>query len=178
MNYKKVLNNWVLPIVGAIILATLINKLLFYQVKVPSSSMYPTIKVGDKILVTRIYNKKNLKRGDIIVFKSDELKETLIKRLIGLPGDKVIIKDKGQVFINGAKIAEPYVVNMEDLDKNFIVPKNKYLFFGDNRAMSLDARKWKNPYIDSKDIEGKAQFITYPFKRFGKFIIGKDALNH
>ena len=59
-----------------------------------------------------------------------------------------------------------------------IVIKNKYLFFGDNREMSLDARKWENLYIDSKDIEGKAQFITYPFKRFGKFIIGKDALNH
>jgi len=176
--FKCFIKDWLLPIIVAIILVTLINKLLFYQVKVPSSSMYPTIKVGDKILVTKIYNKGNLKRGDIIVFKSDELKETLIKRLIGLPGDEVIIKDKGKVFINGSEIAEPYVVNMEDLDKNFIVPKNKYLFFGDNRAMSLDARKWKNPYIDSKDIKGKAQFITYPFKRFGEFVVGNDALNH
>jgi len=175
---KSLSKDWLLPIFVAIILATLINKLLFYQVKVPSSSMYPTIKVGDKILVTRIYNKEKLKSGDIIVFKSEELKETLIKRLIGVPGDEVIIKDKGHVFINGSEIAQPYVVNMEDLDKTFKVPKNKYLFFGDNRAMSLDARKWKNPYIDSKDIKGKAQFITYPFKRFGKFVIGKDALNH
>lgn len=139
--------------------------------------MYPTIKIGDKIVVTRIYNKAKLKRGDLIVFKSDELEETLIKRLIGVPGDEVIIKDKGQVFINGSKIEEPYVVNMEDLDKKFKVPKNKYLFFGDNRANSNDARKWENPYIDGKDIKGKAQFVTYPFKRFGKFVIGKDALN-
>ncbi|MBZ9686130.1 signal peptidase I [Clostridium estertheticum] len=65
--------------------------------------MYPTIKTGDKITVTRIYKKENLKRGDIIVFKSDELKETLIKRLIGLPGYEIVIKDKGQVFINGVK---------------------------------------------------------------------------
>lgn len=175
---KKVIKEWLLPILAAIILATLINQLLFYQIKVPSASMYPTIKIGDKIIVTRVYNKENLKCGDIIVFKSDELKERLIKRLIGLPGDEVIIKDKGHVFINGSKIAEPYVVYMEDLDRKFIVPANKYLFFGDNRAISWDARKWENPYIDSKDIQGKAQFIVYPFKRFGKFVIGNDALTH
>jgi len=177
LNYKRIFSDWVFPIVAAIIIATLIRLLLFYQIKVPSESMYPTIKIGDKIVVTRIYNKAKLKRGDLIVFKSDELKETLIKRLIGVPGDEVIIKDKGQVFINGSKIEEPYVVNMEDLDKKFKVPKNKYLFFGDNRANSNDARKWENPYIDGKDIKGKAQFVTYPFKRFGKFVIGKDALN-
>jgi signal peptidase I len=178
LNYKKIFIDWVIPIVTAIIIATLINKLLFYQITVPTTSMYPTIKVDDKITVTRVYKKENLKRGDIIVFQSDELKERLVKRLIGLPGDEIVIKDKGQVFINGSKIEESYVVYMEDLDKKFKVPKDKYLFFGDNRASSFDARKWENPYIDSKDIEGKAQFITYPFKRFGKFVIGKDALNH
>ena len=90
----------------------------------------------------------------------------------------VIIKNKGQVFINGSKIEEPYVVYMEDLDKKFKIPENKYLFLGDNRANSFDARRWENPYIDSKDIKGKAQFIIYPFKRFGKFVIGNGALNH
>ena len=159
-------------------MATLIHNFVFYQIKVPTESMYPTIKVGDRIIVTIVYNKEKLKSGDLVVFKSDELKQTLIKRLIGLPGDEVIVKEKGQVFINGNKIEEPYVVYMEDLDKSFKVPKDKYLFFGDNRAGSLDARRWKTPYIDSKDIKGKAQFVTYPFKRFGKFISGKDALNH
>ncbi|MGH4123638.1 MAG: signal peptidase I [Clostridium sp.] len=178
MNIKKVFNDLILPIAGAIILALLINKFLFFQIKVPSESMYPTIKIGDKITVTKVYNREKLKRGDLIVFKSDELKMTLIKRLIGLPGDEVVIKDKGQVFINGSKIEEPYVVYMEDLDKKFKVPKDKYLFFGDNRASSLDARKWENSYIDGENIKGKAQFVIYPFKRFGKFLIGEDALNH
>ena len=169
---------WLLPILAAIILAMLIKEFLFYQVKVPSGSMYPTIKVGDRIIVTKVYNKKKLKSGDIVVFKSDELKEVLIKRLIGLPGDEVVVKDKGRVFINGSEIVQPYVVNKEDLDIKFKVPQNKYLFFGDNRANSFDARRWVNPYIDGKNIKGKAQFITYPFKRFGKFVIGNDALNH
>lgn len=175
---KHIIKEWLLPILAAIILATLINKFLFYNIKVPSESMYPTIKIGDIITVTRVYDKSKLKRGDIIVFYSYELKERLIKRLIGLPGDDIDIKDNGQVFINGNKIEEPYVVYKEELGKQFKVPQDKYLFLGDNRANSKDARRWENSYIDSKDIKGKAQFVLYPFKRFGKFIIGNDALNH
>lgn len=175
---KHIIKEWLLPILAAIILATLINKFLFYNIKVPSESMYPTIKIGDIITVTRVYDKSKLKRGDIIVFYSYELKERLIKRLIGLPGDDIDIKNNGQVFINGNKIEEPYVVYKEELGKQFKVPQDKYLFLGDNRANSKDARRWENSYIDSKDIKGKAQFVLYPFKRFGKFIIGNDALNH
>jgi signal peptidase I len=178
LNYKKVFGEWVMPIVLAIILAILINRFLFYKIKVPTPSMYPTIKIGDRIIVTRVYDKTKLKRGDIVVFYSYELKDTLIKRLIGLPGDEVDIKDNGEVFINGSKSEEPYVVYNEELGKQFKVPQNKYLFFGDNRASSWDARKWEQPYIDSKDIKGKAQFIVSPFKRLGKFIIGEDALKH
>lgn len=167
-----------MPIILAIILAILINRFLFYKVKVPSGSMYPTIKVGDRIIVTKVYDKTKLKRSDIVVFYSNELKDRLIKRLIGLPGDEVDIKDNGQVYINGLKSEEPYVVYNENLGKHFKVPENKYLFFGDNRAHSWDARKWNEPYIDGKDIQGKAQFIVSPFKRLGKFVIGEDAIKH
>jgi signal peptidase I len=178
LNYKKIFGDWVMPIILAIILAVLINKFLFYKIRIPSASMYPTIKVGDRIIVTRIYDRTKLKRSDIVVFYSKELKDTLIKRLIGLPGDEIDIKDNGQVFINGIKSEEPYVVYNEELGKRFKVPENKYLFLGDNRARSWDARKWNEPYIDSKDIKGKAQFIVSPFKRFGKFVIGEDAISH
>jgi signal peptidase I len=175
---KHAMKEWIVPILIAIILATSINKFLFYNIKIPSESMYPTIKVGDRITVTRVYDKSKLKRGDIVVFYSYELKARLIKRLIGLPGEEVIIKDNGQVFVNGNKIDQPYVVYNQDLDKKFKVPQGKYLFLGDNRVNSLDARMWKNPYIDGKDIKGKAQFLIYPFKRSGKFVIGNDAIEH
>ena len=175
---NRFIKEWLLPILITLILATLINKFVFYNVKVPSSSMYPTIKVGDKITVTPVYNKSKLKRGDIIVFYSYELKDRLIKRLIGLPGDEIDIKGNGQVYINGNKIEEPYVVYKEELGKQFKIPQDKYFFLGDNRASSFDARKWESPYIDSKDIQGKARFIISPFKRFGKFVIGSDALTH
>lgn len=178
MNYKKIFSDWVMPIGVAIILAISINKFVFYKIKIPSESMYPTIKVGDRIIVTRIHDKSKLKRGDIVVFYSHESKDMLIKRLIGLPGDEVNIEDNGQVFINGDKSEEPYVVFNKDLVRQFKVPENKYLFLGDNRAASLDARQWEEPYIDSKDIRGKARFLVAPFRRFGKFVIGEEGIEH
>ena len=83
----------------ALVLAFLINKFLIFKVKIPSESMVPTLNVGDRLFVTRIYNPEKLKRGDIVVFHSDEKNEDMIKRLIGLPGDKVVIKD-GIVTVN------------------------------------------------------------------------------
>lgn len=178
MKLKDIFKDWILPIVIAFIIATLINKFLFYQIRVPSGSMYPTIKEGDRIIVTRIYDKSKLERGDIIVFYLQEKKDTLIKRLIGLPGDKIVINGSGEVFVNGSKLDEPYVVFKDNLAKSFEVPEGKYLFLGDNRASSMDSRVWENPYVDAKDIKGKAQFILFPFKRFGNFVSGPAGLEH
>ena len=178
MNAKKIFLDWIAPVIIAVVLALLINKFLFFTVTVPSESMVPTIKINDKIVVTRVFDRKKLKRGDIVVFHSTELNDTLIKRLIGLPGDKVEVTEGGQVFINGEKIDEPYVVYPDVLSKSFVVGEDKYLFFGDNRAISNDARRWENPYIDGKDIKGKARFIIFPFRRAGNFVIGQEAINH
>jgi len=178
MRLKNIFNDFILPVLIGIVITLLINKFLFFQIRVPSESMYPTIKVGDRILVTRVYNKENLKRGDIVVFKSDELGMVLIKRLIGLPGDKIEINGSGEVFINGEKLEQPYVVNNDNEEGTFEVPENHYFFLGDNRPGSFDSRRWKDPYIDGKKIMGKAQFIIYPFRRFGQFVIGEAALSH
>lgn len=178
MTAKKIFLDWVAPVLIAIILALLINKFWFFTVTIPSESMVPTIKVNDRIVVTRVYDRTKLKRGDIVVFYSHELQDTLIKRLIGLPGDKVEVVEGGQVLINGEKIDEPYVVYPEDLRGSFTVEEDKFLFFGDNRVISADARRWDNPYIDGKDIKGKARFIVFPFRRAGGFVIGEEAINH
>lgn len=158
---------WVVPIFTALAIVFLLKQFVFFNVYVPTGSMIPTINENDKVLVTRIHNVNNLKRGDIIVFYSDELGETLVKRLIGLPGDKIEIKN-GQVFVNGEKIKDDYVKNKDDYNGNFEVPEGKYFFLGDNRPISNDARYWENHYIDSSKIEGKAQFVFYPFNDFGK----------
>ena len=166
---KKVFKDWILPILAAIIIAFIINKVIFFNVSVPTGSMLPTINLDDKILVTRVHNKNNLKHGDIVVFHSDELNEDLIKRLIGLPNDEVEIRDDGSVFINKEKVDESYVKNPGGKSGlKFKVPEDSYFFMGDNRINSLDARYWASPFIPKKDIMGKARIIISPFSRFGK----------
>ncbi|WP_373897653.1 signal peptidase I [Haloimpatiens sp. FM7315] len=166
---KKIFKEWIVPIAAAVIIAIFINTFLFFFINVPTGSMYPTIKPGDKIGVTKVYNRDKLQRGDIVVFYSNELGSMLIKRLIGIPGDKVDISEDGTVYINGAKQEESYVVqDGGNTGVSFKVPEGKFLFLGDNRGNSLDARYWNNKYIDSKDIKGKAHFILLPFSRIGK----------
>ena len=157
---------WVIPVIAAIGIAFLINKFLIYTVYIPSESMVPTLNIGDKLVVTKVYDTSQITRGDIVVFYSEELNETLIKRTIGLPGDHIVIHD-GIVNVNGQDIKEDYVKNNEDFDGVYDVPQNKFLFLGDNRNRSFDSRKWINPYIDKSDIQGKARLKFYPFKDFG-----------
>lgn len=162
----NVLKDWIIPIISAIGIVFLMNRFLFFNVYVPTESMFPTIKPDDKMVVRRIYNTNNIKRGNIIVFYSDELSETLIKRVIGLPGDHIVIHD-GIVNVNGEDIKEDYVKNNMKYDGNFDVPENKFLFLGDNRSNSADSRVWINSYIDKDSIKGKAVFRFYPFYRLG-----------
>lgn len=165
---KGLFKEWILPIGVAIVLAVLINKFIFFNILVPTESMFPTIKPNDRIVVTRVHNVNKLKRGDIVVFYSEELKDTLIKRLIGLPGDSIDIKDDGSVYVNGNKINQPYVVYGGGKSGSYKVPQGEYFFLGDNRANSKDSRYWVNSsYIPAKEIKGKALFILYPFSRMG-----------
>lgn len=162
------IKEWLIPIAIALVIALLINKFLIFKIVVPTESMVPTIMPGDRIMSLRVHNPANLKRGNIVVFNSKELKMTLVKRLIGLPGDTVELKEGGVLYINGNKVAEPYVVNKDTKTGSFKVPAGHYLFFGDNRPVSEDARYWQQPYISGDDILGRAVFTIYPFNRAGK----------
>lgn len=164
---KSFITEWGIPIVSAIIIAVLINKFLLFKVEIPSESMVPTLNVDDRLFVTRIYNLDKLKRGDIIVFYSEELQADLIKRLIGLPGDKVKIEN-GIVSVNGEVLREDYIGAADTFNGEYEVPEGKYFFLGDNRLWSKDSRYWINPYIDKEDITGKAQVKVYPFDEIGK----------
>jgi len=128
------------------------------------------------------------KRGEIIVFKEPELGKSLIKRIIGIPGDKIEIKD-GKVYRTNAnsrekiELKEPYLSEKNQgmtrsSQSEFIVPEGKYLVFGDNRLESLDSRlcfshgcNGKNsPFINEKDITGRAEFVIFPHTRVLKTI--------
>ena len=165
--FIKALKEWAICIGIALLIAILINKFLLYKVYIPSESMVPTLNEDDQLFVTRIYNYDKIERGDILVFYSEENDDTFIKRVIGLPGDTVKIVD-GVVFVNDKELKEDYVKN-NDTDENseFKVPKGKYFFLGDNRAISNDSRRWKDPFVDEDDIQAKAVLKVYPFSDFG-----------
>ena len=163
---KSIIREWIVDIVAVAFIALLVWRFVGYGVWITSGSMIPTLEVKDRLIVTRVHNTENLKEGDIVLFKNDEFKdEILIKRLIGLPGDKIEIKD-GIVFRNGEELKEDYVKNNEKYNRTFQVPKGKYFFLGDNRANSNDSRYWQNPFVKESYIVGKAKIKYYPIKDF------------
>lgn len=163
---KKVFLEWFFPVALAITIAILINKFLVFNIEVPTGSMKPTIEPGDKFVASRIYNFENIKRGDILIFDSNFENSVYIKRVIGLPKETVDIKS-GKVFVDGKEIEEDYVKFQKETNEHFEVPEGSYLFLGDNRADSKDARYWDNPYIKKEAIKGKAQIRIYPFNKMG-----------
>jgi len=163
---KSTIKEWIIDIAIVACIAVFVWNFVGYGVWITSPSMVPTLEVKDRLIVTRIHDYKNLKEGDIVLFRHEEFKdEILIKRLIGLPGDKIEIKN-GVVFRNGEQLKEDYVKNNEIYNRVFQVPEGKYFFLGDNRASSNDSRYWKNPYVDASQLEGKAKIKYYPIQQF------------
>lgn len=114
---------------------------------VPSGSMEPTIKARQLVGCIRIHHQK-INRYDIVIFWYND--QLLIKRVIGLPGDELVIKNH-QVFVNGQKLEENYLDEpMSTADQCFLVPQNHYFVMGDNRNHSYDSRKIG--FIPKKDI--------------------------
>jgi len=159
---------WLIPFVVALVIVLLLNTFVFQLPRVPTGSMMNTILIGDRLYVNKMFDIEKAERGDILVFKSRELKETLVKRLIGLPGETISIKSNGDVYINDVKLDEPYAIKSTGVEETFEVPDDCYFFLGDNRPNSGDARFWENPYINKKDIKGEAIYIIFPFNRIGK----------
>ena len=163
----RFLKEWVLPFGLEALAIILIIKFVCFFTYVPTGSMVPTIAEHSWLLALHTHNvEKNVERGDIMVFNSKETNTILIKRVIGLPGETVEIFD-GQVYIDGKLLEEDYVVNESYESMIFRVPEGKYLFLGDNRRSSADARVWNDPYIAAEDITGRAVFTILPFNNFG-----------
>ena len=156
---------YVLFIGIAIGTASLIRKHVFFLTRVSSYSMYPTLQPKDLLFTLRIHDFQTIRRGDILVFYSEELQDTLVKRIIGLPDDVVEIDDAGAVTVNQVKLAEAYVDYPSRSDGYFEVPPNNYLFLGDNRADSLDSRSFADPFIHEGKIRGKVLFSVFPFHK-------------
>ena len=171
MTWKRLWKEWILPFGLEILALLLIVKFIFFIAIVPSGSMEPTIQERSALFTLRVHDLEKLERGDVIVFEAEtpELAgTTLIKRLIGLPGDPVEIDENGVMTINGEVQSEDYVVYQYAIPSVFDVPEGYYLFLGDNRANSLDSRYWSDPYVSAESIQGRAVFTLFPFSHFGK----------
>ena len=171
MTWKRLWKEWILPFGLEILALLLIVKFIFFIAIVPSGSMEPTIQERSALFTLRVHDLEKLERGDVIVFEAEtpELAgTTLIKRLIGLPGDHVEIDENGVMTINGEVQSEDYVVYQYAIPSVFDVPEGHYLFMGDNRANSLDSRYWSDPYVSAESIQGRAVFTLFPFSQFGK----------
>ena len=160
-----------------LIVAALIAFLIMQFIKptiVKESSMQPTLFENNYIFLSKqAYNFGDPKRGDIVVFhtnlttqKGEE--KLLIKRIIGLPGDKISIL-QGDVYINDVKQKEDYTMDgfTSGYLEDFIVPDHQIFVMGDNRAVSLDSRSAEIGCINIDKIIGKAFFRLYPFKDIG-----------
>lgn len=167
MTLKRLWKEWILPFGLEIIVLWLVVKFIFFVAIVPTGSMEPTIATHSAVFSLRIHDLDSLERGDVIVFESEELGATLVKRLIGLPGDQVSIEEDGSLTINGEPYAEDYVEYQYAIPGDYFVPDGHYLFFGDNRANSLDARYWLQTYIPAEALQGRSVFTLFPFSNFG-----------
>jgi signal peptidase I len=184
---KSKVKEYLESIIIAILIALFIRTFIVCAYKIPSRSMVPTLLVGDHILVNKfIYGVKipllrktiipfsEPKRGEIVVFifPNDRSKD-FIKRVIGVGGDKIEIKNK-KIFINDKEFKDSYGVFSDSLilpksmqtRDNFgpvTVPEKSIFVMGDNRDESLDSRFWG--FVDLKDVEGKAFIIYWSWNR-------------
>ena len=166
--WKKFLKEWVLPLGAEVLVIVFLLKVVFILVLVPSGSMLPTIQKNSVLFCTYIHDVSKVERGQILVFESDELGKNLIKRLIGLPGETVSIREDGSIAVDGQVLDESYVVYPQmGEEMEFEVPQGQYLFLGDNRAGSEDARYWDEPFIAAEKIKARARFTLWPFQNFG-----------
>lgn len=166
---------WIVVVVGAVVVALLVKTFLVQAFRIPSESMDPTLQVGDRVLVNKLsYRLHDVNRGDVVVFTRPEnlpegpdQPDDLIKRVVGLPGETVQAKD-GKVYVDGRPLDEPYLpagTRTENLENPVKVPAGEVLVLGDNRSNSADGRVF-GP-IPEDTIIGRAFVIVWPLSRFG-----------
>lgn len=185
-NLKKEIFSWVAMFVIAIGIAYLISNFILINAYVPTGSMKNTIPEKSRLIGLRLaYTFSEPERGDIIIFKNpDNPDENYVKRIIGLPGEKVVLRNN-EIYVYGADgglehgpLNEPYLQDKlwmsQDEEYVFHVPEDRYLVLGDNRNNSADARTWyrnkgdvEEIYIHKDKILAKGLFIYWSkFKIF------------
>lgn len=182
---KKEIMEWIKAFVFAAVFVFVIN-IFIGTTTVFSTSMYPTLVEKDVLILNKI---SSINRGDIVSFKSDleigersydllnpiqklfvseHSRKNLIKRAIGLPGDKVDVVD-GKVFINDEEISESYISSYTTGEAHIEkLGEDEYFMMGDNRSVSLDSRNSSVGTVNGKEFIGKVLLRIFPLNKFGE----------
>ncbi|MBQ9960999.1 MAG: signal peptidase I [Firmicutes bacterium] len=173
---KEELKEWIKDIAIALVIAGLI--LVFFKpIVVKQESMQPTFYSDDYVIISRqaygLFG--DVERGDVIIFESELLdvngnNKNLIKRVIGLPGDTIEIKD-GYVYLNDEKLDEPYVAEagLSGQMEKVTVEEGKVFAMGDNRRVSQDSRSAVIGQVEQDSIVGKVVLRVFPFNSIKLF---------
>ncbi|MBE5924779.1 MAG: signal peptidase I [Lachnospiraceae bacterium] len=162
----KFFYSYIISIFIPIVIASIVRLILspFFTLNyIPSESMETTLMTNDYVICSK-YKGEEINRFDIITFHAQVSNgDLLIKRVIGLPGDTVVV-DNGEVRVNGEVIDDSFASEMYDIegDGTYIVPENHYFVMGDNRDNSYDSRFWDEPYVAKEDIQAKAACTVFP----------------
>ena len=167
---EKVINFFKENLIFIIVIIAIILIRLFIvtPVRVSGTSMYPTLKNGDIMLLNKTAKKK-IKRYDVVVISKKFKGEELIKRVIGIPGDTVESKD-GKIYVNDKAIDDKFAHGItNNFDKiSLSKEKNEYFVLGDNREVSLDSRILGK--VDGKYIKGTSNLRLLPFSKIGNTV--------
>ncbi len=160
---------WLRDLLLSLLLAFVCVIFLYQPVQVEGNSMLPRLTNHERIFINKfVYRFEPIARGDIVVFRFPlDPSKSFIKRVIGLPGETVQIRD-GIVYVNGRKLSEPYVAPWYFDPESFASVKlgpDQYYVLGDHRDASNDSREW-GP-VDRSSIYGKAVFAYWPFSEMG-----------
>lgn len=149
------------PYVLIVVVIVVIRIFIATPVKVDGDSMYNTLNDNDIVLLSKL---SSIDRFDIIVLKENDNNATIIKRVIGMPGDKVKIRNS-KIYINNKIIEDEYAYGETSDYDEITLGDDEYFVLGDNRLISKDSRYFGA--IKKSDIKGKAVFRLFPFTRFG-----------
>ncbi len=162
---------WARDLSLSFLIAVFVILFLYRPVRVEGVSMMPTLDDGERLFINQFsyrYGLGTIRRGDTVVFWfPGDTTKSYIKRVIGLPGDKVEIKS-GYVVVNGKKLAENYVPKQYRDTQSYgitTLPANDYFVLGDHRNASNDSRDWG--FVPKSYIYGKADFVFWPFNEIG-----------
>jgi signal peptidase I len=164
---KSSVREWVVAILSAFAIAAIIRAFLFTPYEVHGASMEPTLRGNELLIVNQwIYKVKQPEYGDIIVFHYEDEGRDFIKRVIGLPGDVIEIRN-GEILRNSKKINEPYIPSWMknsygENKPRMIVPKGHLYVLGDNRKNSKDSRVIGTVSMD--EVVGRADVVLLPIK--------------